>query len=231
LNKSRPPAESGGEKPGAGPGEAGSAAAEKGSRNAPERKDPEAAGPEATASSNRGGGNETAAAGGRPGARADVGAPQVLAKDNTSEVPAKGDPTKGAAPADAPGAAAPAAGEAVIARREPGQVTVDKEIAAAASPEPHLELAARPSMETAAVETEGLKSAGRAGKSNLLPREIRELSGVGEALNLMVSAIDRSEDKIIEVGKDERSGRWNGLSLDLGLVTISYNRPEKKGNN
>lgn len=71
---------------------------------------------------------------------------------------------------------------------------------------------------------------GAAGKNSLIPEEIREVSGVGEALNLMVSTIDRSEDKFIQVGRDERSGKWSGLSLDLGLVTISYNKPEKKRN-
>ncbi|QEC53834.1 hypothetical protein EDD80_1263 [Anseongella ginsenosidimutans] len=72
-------------------------------------------------------------------------------------------------------------------------------------------------------------AAGKDGKKMVqLPEEIRELSGVGEALNMVASAIDRSEDKFIRVGKDADSGKWNGVRLDLGLLTISYNKPAKK---
>lgn len=65
----------------------------------------------------------------------------------------------------------------------------------------------------------------------VIPAKIREISGFGDAVNLAAGTIDRSREKFLSIKKDDETGKWKGLRLDLGVITISYNKPTDKNTN
>lgn len=65
----------------------------------------------------------------------------------------------------------------------------------------------------------------------VIPAKIRDINGLGDAVNLAAATIDRSREKFLSIKKDEETGKWKGLRLDLGVITISYNKPTEKNTN
>ncbi|MFS8616427.1 MAG: hypothetical protein FWJ85_06360 [Solitalea sp.] len=119
----------------------------------------------------------------------------------------------------------------IVPALEPVQVPVP------VRPEPQqpvLALAAPPSPDeySEMADAQGVEPQGRnALLPPELPEKIREVSGIGGAVNLAAAVVDRSRNKFLRIDKDEESGKWSGLRLDLGVIIISYQKPTEKNNN